>query len=147
MKKLHKQILKIFFFIIAFISNTALSKNIIKAIPVPPGPADPSLYGKIEKPPGVDKYGDMAITVFINNLITLATIVAGIWTLINLILAGWIYITEADNSSAHQKVTSKIINSAIGLTIIAISYLIIGLLGLVLFGEASFFLSPTFEGV
>lgn len=104
------------------------------------------VFGTIEAPQGVEKYNqqaDIGIILFLSKIIRLATIVAGIWTLFNFILAGWIYLTKAGDSSAGQEVSQKILNSVIGLVIVAMAYSIAGLIGLLIFGDASYILQPT----
>ena len=99
-------------------------------------------FGMIEPPPGVDKWPDMAIIPFIDYLIKIAAIIAGIWSLVNFVMAGYIYISSSGDSGAHQKVIDKMTMTVIGLAIIALSYTIAALLGLILFGDASFIISP-----
>ncbi|MGD9129402.1 MAG: hypothetical protein PVJ09_02870 [Candidatus Woesebacteria bacterium] len=112
--------------------------------------ADDVLGGKIKPPPGVEKYnvgGRIGIIVFISNLIKVATVVAGIWVLINVILAGWKYITSSGDSKAHGEVSSKITYSIIGLVIIVLAYTITALISLIIFGDAGFILNPQIEGI
>ncbi len=102
-------------------------------------------FGTINPPPGVDKYNqeaEIGIIIFISNMIRLATIVAGIWTLINFVLAGWIYLTNSDDPDAGSKVSQQMINTVIGLVIVVLAYSIAGLIGLLVFGDASFILNP-----
>lgn len=108
------------------------------------------VIGQIKPPPGVEKYnegGRIGIFLFISQLIKIVTIVAGIWTMVNFILAGWIYLTSEGDSSAGQKVSQKITNSVVGLVIVALAYSIAALLGLIIFDDASFILNPTIETV
>jgi len=107
------------------------------------------VFGEIAPPPGVDQYNqeaDIGVIVFASRIINFGAIVAGIWTLINIITAGWIYLT-ANDSSAHEKVGNKILNSVIGLAIIALSYTIAGIISLLIFGDATFILNPEIESV
>lgn len=112
-----------------------------------------NIFGTIEAPPGVDKWqeevgeGNIGIFLFVSQIIKLITIAAGIWTMFNFILAGWIYITSSGDSSAGEKVSTKMTNSVIGLVIVALSYSIAALLGLIIFGDADFFLNPTLQTI
>ena len=114
---------------------------------------DENIFGTIKAPPGVDKWQSqvgseqIAIFLFVSQIIKLVTIVAGIWTMFNFILAGWTYITANGDSSAGEKVSTKMTNSVIGLLIVALSYSIAALLGLLIFGEADFFLNPTLQTI
>ncbi len=130
---------------ISFI-NALLTKNISA------NASSDSVVGRIEPPPGVDLYqeqvnGEIGIILFLSRLIELATVAAGIWMLINLIIAGWTYLTSAGDASAHEEVSKRIMNSIIGLGLIVFSYLIAGLIGLLLFGDAGFILHPTLRGI
>lgn len=111
-----------------------------------------SLIGRIDPPPGVDVWQDqvgddeIAIILFLSNIITLITIVAGIWTMLNFIMAGWIYITSSGDSSAGEKVATKMTNSVMGLAIVALSYTIAGIIGYLIFGDATFIINPKIQG-
>ncbi len=111
------------------------------------------LFGTIEPPVGVDKYqdqigpGEIGIILFVSNLIRLVTIVAGIWTMLNFILAGWLYITSSGDSDTGSKVSTKMINSVMGFAIIALSYTIAALVGLLIFGDASYIINPQLTSV
>jgi hypothetical protein len=112
------------------------------------------LFGSLKAPDGVDKYNadpraanGLGIMVFFSNLLRLNTIVAGIWSMVNIALAGLLKIQSADDSGATKKVNDKITASIIGLVIIVGSYTIAGLIGLLLFGNATFILNPTLKGI
>ena len=77
-------------------------------------------------------------------LIRAVSLVAGVWSLGNVMFAGFTYITGKGDTAAHQKVRDYITMSAIGLMLIVASYTVGGILGLVFFGDASFLLNPTF---
>jgi len=111
------------------------------------------LFGTIEPPVGVDKYqsqvdsGEIGIILFVSNVIRLITIVAGIWTMLNFVLAGWIYITSSGDSDAGSKVSTKMINSVMGFVIVALSYTIAAIIGLLVFGDASYIINPQLTSV
>jgi uncharacterized membrane protein len=135
----HKYGFLVFSLFVSFVS-----KAIFLLFPAQTSAAD-SEFGTINPPPGVDKYNqeaEIGIIIFISNMIRLATIVAGIWTLINFVLAGWIYLTNSDDPDAGSQVSQKMINTVIGLVIVVLAYSIAGLVGLLVFGDASFILNP-----
>ncbi len=140
-------------FVLSLFAWSLLVKTLALAFPSLTQAAVP-FSGEISPPPGVAKYqNDLAnpdqsgLINFLSNLIQIATIVAGIWTMINFILAGWIYITSGGDSSAHEKVSSKMINSVMGLVIIALAYTIAGILGYLIFGNAGYILNPQVESI
>jgi hypothetical protein len=109
-------------------------------------------FGQVSPPPGVASFneqvgdGGIGIFIFIDNLVTIFTVVAGLWVMFNFLLAGFSYITGSGDSSSHQKVRDLITMSVIGLVIMVSAYTIIGILGLLFFGEAGYFLNPTITG-
>ena len=135
------------FCIIAFISISNLVPTIWAQSPGPGAPT-PGIFGKIVPPAGVSKYQDqvgdnqIGIIIFLSNMIKLITVVAGIWTMLNFISAGWIYLNAAGDASANEKASQLMTNSVIGLVIIATSYTLAGIVGYLIFGDAGFILNP-----
>lgn len=130
--------------------------NLLAQLPPPGGPPvvgvpGESVLGTVSPPPGVSAYNaavgadGIGIILFMSTLIRIATIVAGIWVLFNFVTAGYDYITAGD-SKASQKVKEKLTASVIGLVIIVASYVVIAIFGLILFGDAGFFLNPQICG-
>lgn len=108
---------------------------------------DTDIVGTIDTPPGVGNYqdasgADIGIIYFISVLINVFAVVAGVWVIFNVILAGYIYLTSSGDSGNHEKARTQITNSVIGLLLIVMSYTIGGLIGLIFFGDASFILRP-----
>ena len=101
--------------------------------------------GTIEKPPGVEEYSN--IGMFISVILRIINIIAGIWSLFNFTLAGFTYITSGGDSSAHQKVSDTMTNTAIGLVIIASSYTLTAVLSTIIFGDPGYILSLTFNTI
>jgi hypothetical protein len=106
-----------------------------------------SIFGEIAKPPGVDKYGDLAVIDFASNILRFATVIAGVWVLINFISAGWLYIASDGKADAHQQVSQKMLQSVMGLAIIVGAYAIAGIVGLIFFGDATYIINPQVIGV
>lgn len=120
------------------------------------GAGENDIFGTIDAPAGVAKYNtaalgetgsDIGLILFLSNIIRIATVVAGIWVMINFILAGWSYITSAGDSKAATDASAKMTNSLIGLAIIIGSYTLAAIIGLVFFGDASYILNPQITGV
>lgn len=122
-----------------------------------PALADDEIFGVIEPPPGVQYYqyhvsddgtnNKIGILIFVSNIIKLVVIVAGIWTMLNFIFAGWIYITNSGDSAAGQKVSAKMTNSVIGLLIVSLSYTIAAIIGMLVFGDASYIINPKLASI
>lgn len=112
-----------------------------------------SIWGTIQPPPGVDQYqaqvgaGEIGIILFASNIIRLITVIAGVWSLFNLVFAGFKYITASNDVKAVETAWQSIYMSLIGLLIIVSSFTIAGLIGFIFFGDATYILSPKLEGV
>jgi len=115
------------------------------------GLADPGgAIGQIEKTPGLDRFdsqaGGIGLLLFISTLMRLATIIAGVWVLFNILLAGYTYLTSSGDSGAHSKVQNKVTLSIMGLILIVITYTVIGIISFFFFGDASYILNPVING-
>ena len=111
------------------------------------------IFGEIKIPQGVKQYnidaggGDaIGLILFISRLITVVTIVAGIFAMFNIIHAGFIYLSSSGDSASHGKVRDKITYSVIGLLIIVVSYTLAGLIGIIVFGDPRFIINPQLVG-
>ncbi len=112
-----------------------------------------SLFGEIDNPLQTlnTGYGDATSTTnglvfFLSNIIKLVTVGAGLFAFINLIIAGFTYISAGSDSKKTTEAWSRIYMSLIGLVVIVASYAIAGVLGMVLFGSPTAILSPTIYG-
>ena len=93
--------------------------------------------------------GSNAIVFFISRIINFGTIIAGIITVGNFIAAGVMYISAGStgDTGIHAKVKDKLTYGIIGLVIIVASYTMIGLVGLIFFGNPLFTLNPSLRGL
>lgn len=112
--------------------------------------ASRDVFGRISPPPGVSNFGGndsgSGLIIFVSNIIRLATVVAGVWVLLNFVLAGYDYVVSNGDSGAHKKVNDRLTMSVIGLLIIATAYTSAALIGLLIFGDAGFILNPVICG-
>ncbi|MFH0749890.1 MAG: hypothetical protein V1917_03175 [Candidatus Gottesmanbacteria bacterium] len=104
------------------------------------------IIGKIENP--LNKYGnvDVGLVPFFSNILRLIFAVAGIYAFINLILAGYGYMSAGGDTKALTKAWDKIWQTLLGLAIIAGSFVIAALFGYLLFGNPMFMLNPIIYG-
>jgi hypothetical protein len=106
------------------------------------------VFGPINPPPGVAELnaeaGDsnIGLLIFVSNMIKLVSVVAGVWVMFNFITAGFTYITAAGDSGAMTKIGEKLSLSVSGLLLIVASYTIAGIIGLIIFGDATYIISP-----
>ena len=109
-----------------------------------------SIIGTVKPPPFLDptKYGDYTtgITAFISNLLKLLTIVAGLWALINFLLAGLAFLTSSGDPKLVENAWKQIYMSILGLLVIVLAYALTALISYILFGDASIILHPKVYG-
>jgi hypothetical protein len=104
------------------------------------------IIGKIANPlPYADVRGG-GLVVFLSNLLRLVFVVAGIYAFINLIIAGFEYMSAGGDSKALTKAWGRIWQTLLGLAIIAGSFVLAALFGYILFGDAMFILKPVIYG-
>jgi hypothetical protein len=112
--------------------------------------ADPrAVIGEVDMPAVVGTAGydqKTGLMQFISNLIKFATVAGGLFVLYNLIMAGFIFISKSGDANAYAQLSEKVTMSIIGLMVIVLSYTIIGLVGLIVFKDATYILSPTIHG-
>jgi len=115
-------------------------------------PAD--IFGAITPPAGVSAYdaqaaasgGGLGLMFFFSNIVKILTIVAGLWVLVNFLMAGFSIVTGGGDSGSTKKAYDKILYSVIGLVIIVASYTLIALVSLIVFGQADYILNPVING-
>ena len=105
-------------------------------------------FGQIAQPPAVASYsgGCGGIITLLTNLLRLAVVIAGIVGLINLILAGYQYMTSGGDMKAVDSATKKITTTFIGMLVVAGSFILAALAGVLIFGNASAILNPIIYG-
>ena len=89
---------------------------------------------------------DGGLISFFSNLIRFIMILSGIWTFINLIVAGLEYIASNAEPEIIAKAWRRIYMSLIGLGVIVASFAIAAIIGLILFGDARAILQPQIYG-
>lgn len=106
------------------------------------------IIGSISNP--VKSYGNVTestgFVAFFSNVLRLVFVVAGIYAFINLIIAGFQYMTAGGDSKAMNAAWSRIWQSLLGLIIIVGSFALAALIGAVVFGDAGFILRPKIYG-
>ena len=96
------------------------------------------IYGQVNPPPGVKNYafGDYRdIATFISNIIKFLIVGAGIFTVINLVLAGYSFLAAGDNPKNIENAWGKIWQSIIGLVVAAGSIVLAAIFGKLIFGD------------
>ncbi len=105
------------------------------------------IVGTIENPLA-GSYGGFTegFTPFLSNILRLVFMVAGIYAFVNLILAGFGYMSAGGDAKAMQKALDKIWQTFLGLAIIAGSFVLAALMGQILFNNPMYILNPMIYG-
>lgn len=107
-------------------------------------------FGKITPPAPftAGKYGgyQQGLIAFLNNTLRLMIGVAGIYGFLNIIIAGYGFMSAGGDPKAVGRAWAKIWQSLIGLLIIVGSFVLAGIFGYLLFGDATAILSPKIYG-
>lgn len=107
-----------------------------------------STIGGVSAPGGVNILnrqagnGNIGFLIFVSRIIRIVTIAAGTVIMLNFVRAGWMYILAGSETKATGEVKDLLTYSIAGIAIIALSYTIIGLIGLIFFGNAAYIIAP-----
>lgn len=82
----------------------------------------------------------------LNNVLRLMIVIGGIWALLNIIIAGYGFLSAADDPKKIVAAWNKIWQSALGLLIMVISFVIAAILGYLLFKDPRAILAPNIYG-
>lgn len=99
------------------------------------------VVGTLQVPGGVpseiSKTGD-----FISGIVRFLMVVGGVFTLWQFLSGGFQYISSGGDKGKIAEATQKITMSITGLVVMTASFLIIGIISLVLFGNFTYILNP-----
>jgi len=106
------------------------------------------IFGEIKSPTNVKQdLSNLAnMGVLLNNILRLLIIVAGIYTLLNIILAGYQFIGASGDPKKIEVAWGKIWQSLIGLIIIVGSFALAALLSKIIFGDPKIIFNPKIIG-
>ena len=113
-----------------------------------------NIFGGITPPAAIQKFvvpnkgvgHPGGLIILFNNILRLLIVVAGIYALLNFILAGYAFMSAGGDPKLIDKAWAKIWQSLVGLLIIAISFALTALIGQLLFGSPTAILNPTIYG-
>lgn len=98
-------------------------------------------WGRVNPPPGVKVYsstGDISgLQKLLTNGVRTLIVIAGIYAFINIILAGYSFMSAGGNSEKVANSWSKIYQTMIGLIIAAGSFVLAAIFGKIVFGDAN----------
>lgn len=109
-----------------------------------------SIFGQLNPPSGYGKlFGTQAgpathggLVALINNLLGIMTTAAGIFAVFNLISAGYMYLSANGQPQAITNAGNKIIQTAVGVGVVALAYVIAAIFGQILFNDPAILTKP-----
>jgi hypothetical protein len=110
-----------------------------------PGKGTP-IFGQIKPPPGVEKFGSAqqgGIGKFLNLIFQSLIVIAGVYALINLVLAGYAFMSAGDDPKKVAGAWAKIWQTLLGLAFAAGAFVLAAIFGQLLFDDPMFILKPT----
>jgi len=93
-------------------------------------------FGQVSPPPGVAQYGGLeGLSNFINNILKILIVGAGIFTVFNLVMAGYGFLSAGDDPKKVAGAWAKIWQSLLGLAFAAGAFVLAAIFGQLLFGD------------
>jgi len=107
-----------------------------------------SIVGTVTNPlpPAYRSVAGGGLILFLTNVLRLVFVVAGMFAFINLVLAGFQFMSAGGDAKAIEKAWGKIWQSFMGLILVIGSFALAALFGYLLFGRADYILSPQIFG-
>jgi hypothetical protein len=108
-------------------------------------------FGVIKPPVGTPDIGitdpQAGLIRMVNFGLNAVLIISGLYALLNLVLAGYAYITSAGDAKRVQEANQRITYTIVGLVIIVLTPLIAAVLGIVIFKDWTAILNPNFKTI
>jgi hypothetical protein len=93
-------------------------------------------FGQVSPPPGVAQYGGLeGLSNFINNILKILIVGAGIFTVFNLVMAGYGFLSAGDDPKKVAGAWAKIWQSLLGLAFAAGAFVLAAIFGKLIFGD------------
>jgi len=90
----------------------------------------------------VNSQNGQGLFSIINALLRTAIVVAGLYTLINFIIAGYLFLSAGGDQKKFAQAWEKIYVSIIGLLVTSGCLLLAAVIGFIIFGDATMLISP-----
>ena len=109
------------------------------------------IFGQIQPPPAVARFAPttlnpLGLTRFIGIIISALIVGAGLYFLLNVITAGYQFLSSGDDPKGVSSAWAKIYQSIIGLIIVAAAVLLTSVISLIFFGTAGAIMNITLYG-
>lgn len=96
------------------------------------------LFGEVKPPANITGFKGLregGLTTFINNILKLLIVGAGIYAVINLVLAGYAFMSAGDDPKKMEGAWQKIFQTLIGLAFAAGAFVLAAIFGQLIFGD------------
>lgn len=101
------------------------------------------IFGQVNPPPGVVKWAAAGGLIgFLSAILKTLIVFGGIWTLLNIILAGYKFLGAAGKPDEISQAWAKIWQSLLGLLFIAGAFVLAAIIGQIIFGDPTAILKP-----
>lgn len=107
--------------------------------------ANDNPFGSIKAPSGISNYAsspDTALGQLLNTVLRTLIVAAGIYALINLVLAGYAFMGAGDDAKKISGAWAKIWQTLLGLAVAAGAFVLAAIFGQLIFGDPTFILNP-----
>jgi len=101
------------------------------------------LFGTIPQPSPLSKFGTVeggGVGIFLNRILV---ILAGVYSVFNLVLAGFAFLSAGDDPKKVAGAWAKIWQSLLGLAFAAGAFVLAGIFGQLIFGDPNAILKPS----
>lgn len=96
------------------------------------------IFGQVEPPPGVKEFSSgslQGLPLFINTILKLLIVGAGIYATINLVIAGFSFMSAGDDPKKVTGAWQKIWQTFLGLAFAAGAFVLAAIFGQLIFGD------------
>jgi hypothetical protein len=96
-----------------------------------------NIIGNVNPPPGLIRFGNITEggTIFINIILNTLIVIAGLYAVFNLVLAGYAFMSAGDDPKKVAGAWAKIWQTILGLVIAAGALVLAAIFGKIIFGD------------
>lgn len=104
------------------------------------------IIGPIQQPEALNKFGSLesgGLGIFLNRILVVLVILAGVYSVFNLVLAGFAFLSAGDDPKKVAGAWQKISLTLLGLAFAAGAFVLAGIFGQLIFGDSNAILKPS----